>query len=332
MMDGKINPEMWFVEQITAPPSRKPSRDGFGKALVELGESDPNVWAVSADVSESTRTHWFAEKFPERFVQVGVAEQNMAGIASGIASCGKTVFISAYGVFSPGRNWDQVRVSICYNDVPVHLHGSHTGVTVGPDGASHQALEDIAITRVLPNMTVLAPADMEEARKATLAVAALGHPSYLRTSREKLPMFTTANTPFKIGKANLCREGEDVAIFACGPQVYESIIAAEKLEKEAGISCTVVDSHTIKPIDEKAVLYWARRAGFIASVEDHQVDGGLGSAIAEVVAGKYPCTVKRHGISNTFCQSGEPLELMKHYGLDSNGIARFIRDNFSQKK
>ena len=331
-MVGKINPEMCFVDPITAPPSRKPSRDGFGKALTELGESDPNVWAISADVSESTRTHWFAEKFPERFVQVGVAEQNMAGIASGIASCGKTVFISAYGVFSPGRNWDQVRVSICYNDVPVHLHGSHTGVTVGADGASHQALEDIAITRVLPNMTVLAPADMEEARKATLAVACLGHPSYMRTAREKLPMFTTASTPFEIGKANLCREGEDAAIFACGPQVYESIIAAEKLEKEADISCAVVDSHTVKPIDEEAVLHWARRTGFIASVEDHQVDGGLGSAIAEVVTGKYPCTVKRHGIRNTFCQSGEPLDLMKHYGLDSDGIARFVRDNFSKKK
>ncbi|MCX6778098.1 MAG: transketolase family protein [Candidatus Micrarchaeota archaeon] len=331
-MAGKINPEMWFADPITAPPSKKPSRDGFGKALVELGEQDPNVWAMSADVSESTRTHWFAEKFPERFVQVGVAEQNMAGIASGIASCGKTVFISAYGVFSPGRNWDQVRVSICYNDVPVHLHGSHTGVTVGPDGASHQALEDIAITRVLPNMTVLAPADMEEARKATLAVAKLGHPSYMRTAREKLPMFTTASTPFKIGKANLCREGDDAAIFACGPQVYESIMAAEKLEHEGGISCAVINCHTIKPIDAEAIAYWAKKTGFIVTVEDHQIDGGLGSAVAEVIAERQPCILRRHGIRNHFCQSGEPLELMKHYGLDSEGIAKFVSDNIGKKR
>lgn len=325
----KMNSEMAFAEPIESPANKKPSRDGFGKALAELGDSDPDVWVVTADVSESTRTHWFAEKFPDRFVQVGVAEQNMAGVASGIASCGKTVFVSAYGVFSPGRNWDQLRVSVCYNDVPVHFHGSHTGVTVGPDGASHQALEDMAITRVLPNISVIAPADMEEARKATVATAGLKHPSYMRTAREKLPMFTTANTPFKIGKANLCKEGSDLAIFACGPQVYESIIAALKLEAE-GISCAVVDSHTIKPIDEDAVLHWARETGFLVSVEDHQVDGGLGSAVAEVVSEKYPCTLKRHGIRNEFCQSGEPLELMAHYGLDSEGIARFIRESYSK--
>ncbi|MFH1448560.1 MAG: transketolase C-terminal domain-containing protein [Candidatus Micrarchaeota archaeon] len=329
-MSSGINPEMAFVDSITSPPGKKPSRDGFGKALVELGEQNPDVWVMSADVSESTRTHWFQEKFPERFVQVGVAEQNMAGVASGIASCGKTVFISAYGVFSPGRNWDQVRVSICYNDVPVHLHGSHTGVTVGPDGASHQALEDIAITRVIPNMTVIAPADLEEARKATLELAKTGHPSYMRTAREKLPMFTTANTPFKIGKANLCREGDDLAIFACGSQVYESILAAEELAKE-GMSCAVIDNHTIKPIDREMIVRWAKKTGFIISVEEHQIDGGLGGAIAEVITEEHPCTLKRHGIRNHFCQSGSPMELLKHYALDSVGIAKFVRDNFSKK-
>jgi transketolase len=300
------------------------------------GEKAEQGWvrqgAGGADVSESTRTHWFAEKFPERFVQVGVAEQNLAGVAAGIASCGKTVFISAYGVFSPGRNWDQVRVAICYNNVPVKLHGSHTGITVGPDGASHQALEDIAIARVLPNMTVIVPADVEEARKATLEVAKCEGAAYIRTCREKMPMFTTAGTPFTIGKANVYRFGDDVAIFACGPQVYESILAAEKLEGE-GISCAVVDCHTIKPIDVEAVKYWAGKTKFLVSAEEHQVNGGLGSAIAEVVSGfprAHACTLKRHGIKDTFCESGEPLELLKKYGLDADGIARFVRENCTQ--
>ena len=328
----KINREMALIDPIDAPQAKKPSRDGFGKALVELGAENTNVWVMTADVSESTRTHWFAEKFPERFVQVGVAEQNLAGVAAGIASCGKTVFISAYGVFSPGRNWDQVRVAICYNNVPVKLHGSHTGITVGPDGASHQALEDIAIARVLPNMTVIVPADVEEARKATLEVAKCEGAAYIRTCREKMPMFTTAGTPFTVGKANVYRFGNDVAIFACGPQVYESILAAEKLESE-GISCAVVDCHTIKPIDVEAVKYWAGKTKFLVSVEEHQVNGGLGSAIAEVVS-EFPrahaCTLKRHGIRDTFCESGEPLELLKKYGLDADGIARFVRENCTQ--
>ena len=212
-----IRKEMNLISPIDAPQAKKPSRDGFGKALVELGEAHPNIWAMTADVSESTRTHWFAEKFPERFVQMGVAEQNLAGMAAGIASCeDSVVFISAYGVFNPGRNWDQVRVSLCYNEANVKLHGSHTGITVGPDGASHQALEDMAITRVLPNMTVIAPADAEEARKATIAAAAWKGPVYIRTCREKMPVFTTALTPFQIGKANVYRDGKDAAIFACG--------------------------------------------------------------------------------------------------------------------
>ncbi len=328
---SKINPEMYLADPIAAPPARKPSRDGFGKALVELGEQNPNIWVMTADVSESTRTHWFAEKFPDRFVQVGVSEQNMAGVASGIASCGKTVFISAYGVFCPGRNWDQLRVSICYNDVPVHLHGSHTGVTVGPDGASHQALEDIAITRVLPNITVVAPADMEEARKATLEVAKLGHPSYMRTAREKMPLFTTVGTPFKIGQANELRDGDDIAIFACGPQVYESLIAAEQLEKE-GVSCAVINCHTVKPIDRKTIVKWAKKTGMLLSVEEHQVDGGLGSAIAEVLSDEYPCLLKRHGIYGRFCHSGEPFELLKEFSLDAEGIARVAKDSAAKKR
>lgn len=307
------------------------SRDGFGKALVELGEKDPNVWVLTADVSESTRTHWFAEKFPKRFVQVGVAEQNLAGVAAGIASCGKKAFVSAYGVFSPGRNWDQLRVSVCYNDVPVVFHGSHTGITVGPDGASHQALEDLAITRVLPNLVVMAPADVEEARKATLAAHALGKPAYIRTCREKMPVFTTPETPFEIGKANVCREGDDVGIIACGPMVYGALLAAEKLKAE-NVSCAVIDLHTIKPVDRKAVVEWARKTGLVVTVEEHQVDGGMGSAVAEVLSEEYPVPVRRHGIYGQFCESGSAFELLKKYKLDADGIASIVKESMHMKK
>ena len=334
-----IRTEMKLVENPLAPKSSAASRDGFGKGLVELGEGNPNVWAVSADVSESTRTHWFAEKFPTRFVQVGVAEQNLAGVGAGIASCGKIVFISAFGVFSPGRNWDQIRVSICYNDIPVIIHASHTGLTVGPDGASHQALEDIAIVRVLPNMTVIVPADMEQTKKAVHAAASLRKPAYIRTSREKLPVFTTSETPFEIGKANVYRDGKDVAIFACGPIVHEALKAAELLSA-AGIDAAVVDCHTIKPIDKKTIIEMAEKCGLLVSVEEHQVDGGMGSAIAEVLCSEscvlgsgsgvlgleHPVPLVRHGVHNRFCESGNAMELLKHYSLDAEGIAKTVRE------
>jgi len=316
-----------FVTKTTAP-----SRDGFGKAIVELGEKDANVWVLTADVSESTRTHWFAEKFPDRFVQVGVAEQNLAGVAAGIAACGKTVFISAYGVFSPGRNWDQVRVSICYNDVPVILHGSHTGLTVGPDGASHQALEDIAIMRTLPNIVVMCPCDQEQVKKAFLAAAKRKKPAYIRTSREKSPVFTTEQTPFEIGKVNVYREGKDVAIFACGFMVYESLKAAELLKKEE-IDAAVVDCHTIKPMDKHSVVEWAKKTGLIVSVEEHQVHGGMGSAIAEVLAQENcPGKLKIHGVYDTFCESGNTTDLLKKYKLDANGIAEVVKEAIKNKK
>lgn len=323
--------EMKLVENPLAPKSSAPTRDGFGKGLLEVGEENPNVWAVTADVSESTRTHWFAEKFPTRFVQVGVAEQNLAGVGAGIASCGKTVFISAFGVFSPGRNWDQIRVSICYNDVPVIIHASHTGLTVGPDGASHQALEDIAIVRVLPNMTVIVPSDMEQAKKAVHAAAALRRPAYIRTSREKLPVFTTSETPFEIGKANIYRDGSDVAIFACGPLVHESLKAADSLSK-AGIDAAVIDCHTIKPIDKKAIAEYAKKCGLLVSVEEHQVAGGLGSAIAEVLTEESPVPLVRHGVYNRFCESGNAPELLKHYSLDAEGIAKKVKDSMGLKR
>ncbi|MBI5224197.1 transketolase family protein [Candidatus Micrarchaeota archaeon] len=322
---------MKLIPDLLAPTESKPSRDGFGKALVELGEKDPNVWVLTADVSESTRTHWFAEKFPKRFVQIGVAEQNLAGVAAGIAACGKTSFISAYGVFSPGRNWDQIRVSVCYNNLPVKVHASHTGLTVGEDGASHQALEDIALMRSLPNMIVLAPSDAEETRKATLAAAAHPGPVYIRTAREKAPVFTTKDTPFEIGKANVYRDGKDVAIFACGISVYESLKAAAALKSE-GIDAAVIDCHTIKPIDRATIVKYAKKCGLLVSVEEHQIDGGLGSAIAEVLCSEQPCLLYRHGVYNRFCESGPGLALLAKYELDAAGIAKHVRLAMKLKK
>lgn len=318
-----------FIEN---PAEKKSTRDGFGKALLEIGEKDPNVWALSADVSESSRTHWFAEKFPERFVQVGVAEQNLANVAAGIASCGKRAFISAFGAFSPGRNWDQIRVSICYNNVPVIVHASHTGITVGPDGASHQALEDIACMRALPNMNVLVPSDIEQVKKATWALYDANRPGYLRTSREKVPVFTTPDTPFSIGGSNLYMEGSDAAILACGPMVPFALGAARELGAE-GISCSVVDVYSVKPLDAKMVGEMARKTGVLVSVEEHQVNGGMGSAVAEALASiKTDATLRRHGMHDSFGESGSSSELLGKYKLDGEGIKEIVREEVRKSK
>jgi len=325
--------EQTLVKDMLLPTTaKKASRDGFGKAILELGEKDPNVWVLTADVSESTRTHWFAEKFPERFVQCGVAEQNMAGVAAGIASCGKKAFLSAFGAFSPGRNFDQIRVSICYSNLDVKIHASHCGLSVGPDGASHQILEDIAMMRALPNMTVLVPSDVEQAKKATLAAAKLKTPVYIRTSRENSPVFTTLDTPFEIGKANVYRDGSDVAIFACGLQVYESLKAAEELKTNKGIHAAVIDMHSIKPIDTETIIHFAKKCGALVSVEDHQINGGLGSAIAEVLCEKYPAPLVRIGMRDSFGESGNASELYKKYGLDASGIVRGVEEAIRMKK
>lgn len=305
------------------------SRDGAGKAFVEIGEKDNNVWVLTADVAESSRAHWFAQRFPERFVQVGIAEQNLASIASGIAACNKTAIISAFAAFSPGRNYDQIRVSIAYNNSKVIIHSSHAGISVGPDGASHQMLEDIAMMRALPNFTVLVPADYEEARKAIHAAHKLKGPSYIRTSREKFPTFTTEKTPFEIGKINVLRDGDDVAIFATGITVYFSLLAAERLEKE-GISTAVLNVHTIKPLDRKALSY-ASKVKLSVSVEEHQIYGGLGSALAEIFT-EEGLILKRHGIRDTFGESGEALELLKKYELDDEGIYKFVKKSFFEVK
>jgi transketolase len=330
------NPEqktaMNLVPDIfAATVPKKASRDGFGKALLELGEKDQNVWALTADVSESTRTHWFAEKYPDRFVQVGVAEQNLAGIAAGIAACGKQAYISAFAAFSPGRNFDQIRVSVCYSNSDVKIHASHAGLSVGPDGASHQILEDIAMMRALPNMTVLVPCDLEQAKKATLAAAKLKTPAYIRTSRENTPVFTTPQTPFEIGKANVYRDGKDVAIFACGLQVFEALKAAEELKKK-GIDAAVIDMHSIKPIDEATIAQYAKKCGVLVSAEDHQVNGGLGGAIAEVLCESHPVPLVRVGVKDSFGESGNCAELYKKYSIDSAGIIKSVEEALRLKK
>lgn len=320
------------VQFTENPTEKKSTRDGFGRALVEIGEKDPNAWALTADVSESSRTHWFAERFPDRFVQVGVAEQNLASVAAGIASCGKISFISAFGAFSPGRNFDQIRVSICYNDLPVIVHASHTGLTVGPDGASHQIMEDIALMRTLPNMNVLVPSDFEQVKKATHALYEAKSPGFLRTSREKVPVVTTPETPFSLGGSNTFLEGDDAAILACGPLVPYALEAARELKGE-GVSCSVVDLYSIKPIDKKTIEEMAKKTGTIVTVEEHQVHGGMGSAVAEVLASiKTDAVLRIHGMYDKFGESGNSKDLLKKYKLDTAGIKEVVQEEVKKNK
>lgn len=332
-----LNPKLFDpdVEQI-------PSRNGYGEGLVLAGEENKNVVALCADLTESTRTQAFKDKFPERFVEIGVAEQNLATVASGMAATGKIPFITSYAMFSPGRNWEQIRTTICYNDRGVKIIGSHAGISVGPDGATHQAIEDLAITRVLPNMVVIAPADSIEARKATLAVARLPKPCYIRLSREKVPVITTEETPFEIGKAYIVWSGSDpqarsgishggygqgsdpivdVAIIACGQMVYRALLGAKELEKHK-ISTRVINCHTIKPLDKDTILKAAEDCGAIVTVEEHQIHGGLGSAVAEVVSQGYPVPMKIIGVEDHFGESGEPNELLEKFGLTVEAIIK----------
>ncbi len=308
-----------------------PTRDGYGKGLVEAGEKDERVVVLCADLTESTRSLWFAEKFPERFIEIGVAEQNMALVASGMANYGKIPFISSYATFSPGRNNEQIRTNICINNVPVKIAGSHAGVSVGPDGATHQALEDIALMRVQPRMVVVVPCDAVEAQKATIAAAFNGHPTYIRFGREKSPVFTTKDTPFEIGRAEVLRDGKDVAIIGCGMLLYNAIVAAEELSQE-GIDCMVINSHTVKPIDEKTITEAAQKTGAVVSVEEHQVNGGLGSAVAEVLSRNYPVPQEFIGVQNRFGESGTPDELIEAFGLGVGSIKEAVKKVISRKK
>jgi len=322
-----LNPKIFDkdVEQV-------PTRNGYGEGVIQLGEKNKDVVVLTGDLKESTRVEEFSKRFSERFIECGVAEQNMMGIAAGLASAGKIPFVSSYAVFSPGRSWDQLRVSVCYSNLNVNIVGAHTGVSVGPDGATHQALEDIAITRVLPNMTVVVPCDSIETKKATLAAADMQGPYYSRFAREKTPVITTAETPFEIGKAEIFADyGDDAAILACGPLVYQSLVAAKELEKE-GIKVRVINNHTIKPMDVTTIMKAARDCGAIVTVEEHQVMGGMGSAVAEVLAKHYPVAIEMIGMQDTFGESGQPEELLEKYGMSVSKIKEAVRKVISRKK
>ncbi len=310
---------------------QSPTRDGFGRALLTLGEQDPRVVVLCADLAESTRVLPFAEKYPDRFVEVGVAEQNLATLGSGFAAYGKIPFIASYAAFSPGRNYEQIRTTIALNQMPVKVCGMHAGVSVGPDGATHQALEDIALMRALPHMTVISPCDAEEAYKATLAAVAHDGPVYLRFGREKTALMTTPKTPFVFGKATTAWLGDapQVAIFATGPLLYNALAAAKELEKTIAVSVT--NMHTIKPLDRDAVVAAARAAGAVVTVEEHQIAGGFGSAVAEVLAQLHPVPIEFVGVRDQFGQSGEPSELIEHYGMGISHIVAAVKKVVGRK-
>ncbi|MBI2086272.1 transketolase family protein [Candidatus Daviesbacteria bacterium] len=319
-----VNPKAYLIPKLfDADLEQVPSRNGFGEGLVLAGEENEQVVALCADLTESTRTQAFAEKFPQRFLEIGVAEQNLATVAAGMALGGKIPFISSYATFSPGRNWEQIRTTICYNDVPVKIIGSHAGVSVGPDGATHQALEDIAMMRALPNMIVISPTDSIEARKATLAIARIHKPVYMRLSRDKVPLITTKQTPFKIGKAEIFYEGKDVTVVAIGQMVYRALLAAKELELHK-ISVRVINCHTIKPLDKNSILKAAEETRAMVTVEEHQITGGLGGAVAELLSQNCPIPLKIIGIEDSFGESGEPNELLEKFGLTKDAIIKSV--------
>ena len=307
-----------------------PMRDGYGKALLELIEKNPKVIALDADVAKSTRTVWVRDKHPENFLDVGISEQDMVGTAAGLALGGMLPFAATYGVFLAGRAWDQIRTTVCYNNLNVKLAGAHAGISVGPDGATHQALEDVAIMRVLPHMTVVVPCDAEETHKATLAIAAKEGPCYIRFGREGVPVVTDENTPFELGKARLCREGSDVAIIANGAMVYEAMEAAKELAQE-GIEARVINLHTVKPLDVDAVRRAAEETGAIVTAEEHQIHGGMGSAVAEVLSAHHPVPIEMVAVKDTFGESGQPQELMDAYGLNSAQIVASVKKVIARK-
>lgn len=298
-----------------------PIRRGFGTGLKIAGEKDENVVAACADLTDSTQMNFFRDAFPDRFVEVGVAEQNLVTVGSGLAAMGKIPFVSSYAAFSPGRNWEQIRTTICLNEMPVKVIGSHAGISVGPDGATHQMLEDLAIMRALPNMVVLAPADSVEAEKMTIAMAAdKKRPAYMRLAREATPVFTSAETPFEIGKAYVLREGGDITLVATGTMTYQALVAADKLAKD-GVSAEVVHVPTVKPLDNDTILRSAKKTGAVVTAEEAQITGGLGGAVAELLGEELPTPIYRVGVKDRYGESGTPAELLEHFGLTAKHIA-----------
>ncbi|MDK2899382.1 MAG: transketolase [Patescibacteria group bacterium] len=300
-------------------------RSGFGRGLKKAGELDNKVVALSADLTDSTQVGLFRDAFPNRFIQVGIAEQNLVTVASGLASAGKIPFASSYAAFSPGRNWEQIKTTIALNEQPVKIVASHAGLGVGPDGATHQMLEDIAMMRVMPNMIVIAPGDSIEAEKATLAIAKNNKPSYLRLAREKTPIISTNESPFEIGKAYILREGYDVSLMGTGTMTYQLLVAANILSNH-GINAEVVHVPTIKPIDGDIILTSARRTGRVVTAEEAQIAGGFGGAVAEILSEKLPTPLLRIGVHDRYGESGQPSELIEHFGLTGEHIARKVED------
>lgn len=325
----KLNTKLFNadVEQV-------PIRQGFGEGLLQAGIDNENIVALCADLTESTKMNLFADKFPNRFIEIGVAEQNLASVASGMAAMGKIPFISSYAMFSPGRNWEQIRTTICYNDRPVKIAGSHAGISVGPDGGTHQAIEDMAITRVMPNMVVISPCDAVEAKKATMACAKTKEPTYLRLAREKTPIITTVDTPFEIGKAQIVFIPEvgiaSVGIIATGALLHKALVVARDLEKE-GIKVKVMNLATIKPLDTEAIITFAKETKAIVTVEEHQIAGGMGSAVAECLAQNFPVPIEFIGVQNKFGQSGTPDELIEYYGMGTNQITLAVKKVLQRK-
>lgn len=315
---------------MSNPEIKRATRDGYGEGIIRAAERHPEVVVLCADVTESTRNAEFEKKFPERFIRVGVHEQLLTAAAAGLALAGKIPFVNAYAAFSPGRAWEQVRTNICINEANVKIMGHHTGVTVGPDGATHQMTEDIALMRVLPNMTVIVPADALEARKATEAVAECSGPCYVRLTREATPVFTTEEAPFEIGKANELRAGKDVAIVACGHLVHAALRAAEELAKD-GVEARVINCHTIKPLDEAALERAAKECGAVVTVEEHQAAAGLGGAVAECLARRRPVPMEFVGMPDRFGESGSAAELLARFGLDPAGIKQAVKKVLKRK-
>ena len=327
----ELNNEMHLLD-IRSPDLKKAAtRNGFGEALCEIGAKDGAVVALSADVAGSVQMEKFAKLYPGRFVQVGVAEQDMASVAAGLAYSGKKPYIGAFAVFSPGRNWEQIRTTICYANANVKIEGSHVGLDVGEDGATHQALEDVSLMRSLPNMTVVSPCDFEEAKKAVHEAWKNDGPFYIRCTRNATPTFTTPETPFELGRMNLLCEGADIAIVAAGRLVFDALLAADELQKE-GVSAAVASMHTISSPDASALERLARRCGTIITVEDHQVKGGLGSAVCETLADSYPVRVRRMGMQMRFGESGKGAEVMAKYGLSRDGIMKAAKEEMAKKR
>lgn len=317
-MSFPLNPQLF-----SADVDQEPIRAGFGRGLKAAGEANENVVALCADLTESTQMHHFREAFPKRFIEIGIAEQNLVTVAAGLARAGKVPFTSSYAAFSPGRNWEQIRTTATLNNQPVKIVGSHAGVSVGPDGATHQMLEDIALMRVLPNMVVIAPGDSIEAEKATKLIAENGKPTYLRLAREKTPIFSTADSPFEIGKAYVLREGEDVTLLGTGTMTYNLLKAAELLAAR-GINAEVVHVPTIKPLDEETILASVRKTGRVVTAEEAQAAGGFGSAVSEFLSATLPMPIKRIGVNDRFGESGAPGELMEFFGFTAEPLADTI--------